>query len=127
MSNVSTYNPVTYLIFKGKIMADIQEQKDLLSKYTTSINDAALESMAKTYALVMSKPDTKYVACGDQSEKDTVREKFLKKKIGLTQSADDFNAAVDEICTTMKEDRFKSRLVFYYLLAEKFNKLSQFA
>jgi Protein of unknown function (DUF2853) len=107
-------------------MADIQEQKDLLKKYTASINESALESMAKTYALVMSKPDTKYVACGDQSEKDTVRENFLKKKLGLAQSDDDLNAAVDAVCATMKEDRFKSRLVFYYLLAEKFNKLSQF-
>ncbi|HAF00022.1 MAG TPA: DUF2853 domain-containing protein [Methylophilaceae bacterium] len=108
-------------------MADIQEQKAILAKYTSKIDDAALQGMAKTYALVMSNKDSQFVSCGDESEKDTVRENFLKKKLGLSNSDADLNAAVDSVCQTMKEDRFKSRLVFYYLLAEKYNKLSQFA
>ncbi len=108
-------------------MADIQEQKAILAKYTSKIDDAALQGMAKTYALVMSNKDSQFVSCGDESEKDTVRENFLKKKLGLSNSDADLNAAVDSVCLTMKEDRFKSRLVFYYLLAEKYNKLSQFA
>ncbi|MDZ4141537.1 MAG: DUF2853 family protein [Methylotenera sp.] len=107
-------------------MADIQEQKDILAKYTTSINDAALAGMARTYALVMSKPDARHVACGDASEKDTVRENFLKKKLGLTNSDAELNAAIDAVCLTMKDDRFKSRLVFYYLLAAKYNLLGIF-
>jgi hypothetical protein len=106
-------------------MADLQEHKATVAKYT-KVNTAALDGMAKNYALVLSNNDSQYVSCGDQAEKDTVRENFLKKKLGLTNSDADLNAAIDNVCQTMKEDRFKSRLAFYYLLAEKFGKLSMF-
>jgi hypothetical protein len=108
-------------------MADIQEHKATVAKYTSSVNTAALDAMAKNYALVLSNKDSQFVSCGDASEKDTVRENFLKKKLGLTNSDADLDAAIDSVCQTMKDDRFKSRLAFYYLLAEKFGKLSQFA
>jgi hypothetical protein len=108
-------------------MADIQELKESLAKYTSKINDAALQGMAKTYALVMSNKDSRFVSCGDESEKDTVRENFLKKKLGLKNSDDDLNAAIDAVCAKMKDDRFKNRVVFYYLLAEKYNLLGNFS
>jgi hypothetical protein len=107
-------------------MADIEEQKTILAKYTSSINDAALQKMAKTYALVMSNKDSKFVSCGDESERTTVRENFLKKKLGLAAGDAELDAMVSSICEKMQEDRFKSRLVFYYLLAEKAGKLSDF-
>jgi 4-hydroxyphenylpyruvate dioxygenase-like putative hemolysin len=108
-------------------MADMQEHKAAVAKYASKVNDQALEKMAKSYALVLSNKDSQFVSCGDASEKDTVRENFLKKKLGLANSDTELDSAIDEICQTMKEDRFKSRLAFYYLLAEKFNKLSMFA
>lgn len=108
-------------------MADISEYKESLAKYTSSINDAALSKMASTYALVMSNRDAKNVSCGDAAEKETVRNNFLKKKLGLTNSDSDLDAAIEAVCVTMKEDRMKNRLVFYYLLAEKYNKLGVFA
>ena len=108
-------------------MADMQEHKATVAKYSAKVNSAALDKMGKTYALVLSKKDSQYVACGDDSEKDTVRENFLKKKLGLTNTDADLNAAIDGVCQTMKADRFKSRLAFYYLLAEKYNKLGMFA
>ncbi len=108
-------------------MADLQEHKATVAKYSSKVNTGALDKMTKTYTLALSNKDSQFVSCGDASEKDTVRENFLKKKLGLTNSDADLNAAIDEVCQTMKEDRFKSRLAFYYLLAEKFNKLSVFA
>ena len=107
-------------------MADMQEHKAAVAKYT-KVNTAALDKMGKTYTLVLSNKDSQYVACGDDSERDTVRANFLKKKLGLTNSDADLNAAIDSVCATMKDDRFKSRLAFYYLLAEKYNKLGMFA
>lgn len=47
-------------------------------------------------------------------------ENFLEKKLGLSG---DLDAAIKAVCTTMKPDRTKSRLTFYYLLAEYFEKL----
>ncbi|MEQ1487887.1 MAG: DUF2853 family protein [Methylotenera sp.] len=107
-------------------MADIQEHKAALAKYTSSINDAALAGMAKTYALVLNNADARHVACTDASEKETVRQNFLKKKLGLTNSDADLDAAIEAVCLKMKEDRLKSRLVFYYLLAEQYKLLGNF-
>ena len=107
-------------------MADIQELKDSLAKFTSSINEPALAKMQKTYALVMSKQDSRNVSCTDAAEKATVRENFLKKKLGLTKSDADLDAAVEAICLKMKDDRLKNRLVFYYLLAEYFSLLGNF-
>jgi hypothetical protein len=104
-------------------MADLQEHKAIAAKYATNVHTAALDGLAKNYALVLSKNDSQYVACGDEGEKDTVRANFLKKKLGLTNSDADLNAAIDAVCGVMKDDRFKSRLAFYYLLAEKYNNL----
>ena len=92
-----------------------------IEKYTKKpVNETAVKHLAKTYALVMSKPDAKYVSCSDPAELATVRENFLKKKLGLSGELD---AAIKTVCTTMKADRTKSRLTFYYLLAEHFEKL----
>lgn len=108
-------------------MADIQEHKSTVAKYVANINTAALDGMAKTYAIVLNNKDAEFVACSDADERKTVRENFLKKKCGLSQDDAALDAAIEAVCVTMKDDRFKSRLAFYYLLAEKFGKLGLFS
>jgi len=88
------------------------------------VNEAAFAGMSKAYALVMSKPDTRYVACSDPAELDRVRENFLKKKLGLKSA--DLDASIKATCDHMKVDKTKSRLTFYYLLAEHYGKLDAF-
>ena len=83
-----------------------------------------MDGLSKAYALVMSKPDTRYVACSDQTELDRVRENFLKKKLGLNGT--DLDASIKATCEHMKADKTKSRLTFYYLLAEHHGKLDLF-
>lgn len=56
-----------------------------------------------------------------------MRENFLKKKLALTLSNTELDPAIDAVCVTMQEERMKNRVVFYYLLAEKYNKLGVFA
>ena len=70
---------------------------------------------------MLSKADTRYVACADPAERERVRKSFLEKKLGL--SGDDLDAAIEAACAAMKADRTKSRLTFYYLLAERYGKL----
>lgn len=88
------------------------------------LNEGAFAGMSKAYALVMSKPDTRYVACSDPTEVERVRENFLKKKLGLKSG--DLDGSIKAICEHMKDDRTKSRLTFYYLLAEHHGKLDLF-
>ena len=42
-----------------------------IKKYTTSVDEKAVAGMAKTYALVMSKADSRYVAASDADETST--------------------------------------------------------
>jgi hypothetical protein len=90
------------------------------------VNEAALTKLAKTYALVMSKADTRYVACSDAGELERVRTNFLKKKLGLTGADAELDGAIKAVCEQMKADRTKSRVTFYYCLAEHFKKLDVF-
>ena len=93
-----------------------------IKKYTTKpINEAAVAHLVKTYQLVMSRPDSKYVACSDPKELARVRDNFLKKKMKI--ESDDLDDAIHAVCQTMKASRSKSRLTFYYLLAEHYGKL----
>jgi hypothetical protein len=95
-----------------------------IKKYTTKpINETAVAHLARTYQLVLSKPDSKYVACSDPAECERVRENYLKKKLKLESG--DLDGAIKSVCQTMKADRTKSRLTFYYLLAEHFGKLDE--
>lgn len=92
-----------------------------IGKYTSNpVNQTAVAHLVRTYALVLGKADARYVACSDPAEIATVRENFLKKKLGVDG---DLDGAIKSVCATMKADRTKSRLTFYYLLAEHFGKL----
>ena len=62
--------------------------------------------------------------CRSDRARARVRNSFLKKKLGLT--SDDLDEAIESVCAAMKADRTKSRLTFYYLLAERFGKLDMF-
>ena len=71
--------------------------------------------------------DSSFVACSDSSERDRVREHFLKKKLGLAMPDAELDEAIIEICQRMAKDRDKHRVTFYYLLAEKYGKLAAFS
>lgn len=98
-----------------------------VKKYAPHADDAVIAAMVKTYQLVLSKPDSALVSFSDKSELETVRENFLKKKLGLTQPDAELDAAIEEVGKKMKAGGGRnSRIACYYLLAEKFNKLDAF-
>lgn len=101
-------------------MATIDEHKQDVSKYTSAVDNELVEALAKTYRLVLTKKDSEYVACGQASELALVRDSFLKKKLGLPLPDEDLDAAIADVCEKMKDSRNKSRLTFYYLLADRF-------
>lgn len=98
-----------------------------IKKYSPDADDAVVAKIISNYRLVLSKRDSAYVAMSDAKEVATVREKFLKGKLGLTDDDATLDAAIKDVGTRMKADRTKSRATVYYLLAEKFGKLSVFA
>ena len=95
--------------------------------YVPNASDAAVKGIVKHLGIALQSPDASFVACTDRSDRDRVRESFLKKKLALSVPDTELDQAIMEVCHRMKADRDKSRVVFYYLLAEKYNKLSLFS
>ena len=104
----------------------IGEYANNIQKYTENADETVVRGIVKHLSIALTNRDASLVSCGDKTELDRVREKFLKKKLGLTASDKDLERAINEVCTAMKDTRNKSRVTFYYLLAEKFDKLSLF-
>ncbi|MDQ6772145.1 MAG: DUF2853 family protein [Candidatus Dormibacteraeota bacterium] len=104
-----------------------QEHIAAVQKYVTGPNEAVVDGIVKHLGIALQSRDSSLVACSDKSERDRVRDSFLKRKLGLTGSDDQLDAAVMEICQKMQAERDKPRVTFYYLLAEKFGKLETFA
>src|SRR5262245_32913241 len=98
-----------------------------VKKYVPNADEGAVKGIIKHCGIALQNKDASYVACGDKAERDRVRDSFLKKKLALTAPDAELDQAVMEVCTAMKADRDKSRVAFYYLLAQKFNKLSLFS
>ncbi|MDQ0467379.1 DUF2853 family protein [Labrys wisconsinensis] len=107
-------------------MTDLATHLADVKKYTGSVDEAAVAGMAKTYALVLSKADSRWVAASDPAELGRVRDNFLKKKLGLKDADATLDAAIKAVVDKLKADRTKSRLTVYYLLAEHFKKLDLF-
>ena len=98
-----------------------------VKKYVPSANEAAVTGIVKHLGIALQSRDGSFVACEDKTERDRVRESFLKRKLGLTESDAALDKSVVDICQKMHGDRDKSRVAFYYMLAEKYGKLSLFS
>lgn len=97
-----------------------------LAKYTNNVDDTCVAGVVRHCGIALQSRDAAVVSCSDPSERARVRDSFLKKKLGRTEPDEELDAAVLDICERMKETRLKSRVTFYYLLAEKFGALDQF-
>lgn len=97
-----------------------------VKKYVGTLDAAALDSIVKYLGIALRSRDSSYVSCSDKSERERIRDSFLKKKLRLSLPDADLDNAILRICEKMKGDRSKSRVAFYYLLAEKYDKLATF-
>ncbi|MEE9346890.1 MAG: DUF2853 family protein [Robiginitomaculum sp.] len=92
-------------------------------KYDATANAAKITAIVKHLGIALQSRDGKFVACSDESERNTVRDSWLVKKLGVKGTAKTLDAKVAGICTQMKADRLKCRVTFYYLLAKSEGKL----
>ncbi|ARQ02515.1 DUF2853 family protein [Pseudorhodoplanes sinuspersici] len=108
-------------------MAVVHDWSHDVKKYIPSANEAAIAGIVKHLGIALQSRDASFVACEDKTERDRVRDSFLKKKLGLTDADAELEKSIVEICKKMHGDRDKSRVAFYYMLAEKYGKLSLFS
>jgi hypothetical protein len=100
----------------AKYIADVK-------RYSPNADDAVIERIIKHLGIALRSKDASLVAGTDPGEMKRVRESWCKKKLGVTDSDADIDAACKAVVTRMKADRDKQRVTVYYLLAEHYKKL----
>jgi len=94
-------------------------------EYDADADADVVTKIEKHLGASLTNKDSKYVACSDETELETIVKGFMKKKMGV----DDKDAAMEKVkavCETMKPTRMKNRVTFYYLLAKNEGKLGEF-
>jgi hypothetical protein len=99
---------------------------DDIKKYTGAVNEAAVQGIVKHLGIALHKKDSSLVSASDPTETARVRDGFMKKKLGLTHSDGELDAALTSVLDKMKADRTKERVTVCYLLAEHYGKLELF-
>ena len=107
---------------------------DLDDKYVSYVEDvrgydkdadaAIVKKIVDHCGIALQSRDGLFVACSDETERHTVRDSWLVKKLGLKAETAELDAKVMTVCETMQKDRMKSRVTFYYLLAKNEGKLA---
>jgi hypothetical protein len=102
---------------------DIDHKGDV-KKYAPGATDAHIDKIIKHLGIAMKSNDAQLVSCSSKDELERVRDSWCKKKLALTNPDAELDKAIQEVCAKMKGDKSKSRIAFYYLLAEKYGKLA---
>ena len=87
-----------------------------MAKYTPTVNEAAVAAIVKYCGIALRNADSSLVSGSDPKELATVRDGFAAKKLGLSAAA--ANAGIQAVVAKMAGVNRKSRVTFYYLLAE---------
>lgn len=95
-----------------------------IQRFSSDAEQATVDNIVKHLGIALQNPDAATVATSDQEELDRIRDGFCKKKLDL--SPEKAEALIQEVSEMVKHDQAKSRVTFYYLLAEKAGKLDQF-
>jgi len=92
--------------------------------YDKDVDAAIIKKIVDHCGIALQSRDGLFVACSDETERQTVRDSWLIKKLGLKGETANLDAKVMSVCETMQKDRMKSRVTFYYLLAKNEGKLA---
>jgi hypothetical protein len=107
-------------------MSDLATYVADVKKYASNTDVTAVSGIVKYLGIALRNRDSALVSGTDPKEVARVRDSFLKKKLGLTESDDKLDASITSVLEKLKADRTKSRVTVYYLLAEQHRKLDMF-
>lgn len=94
-----------------------------IKKYVSEVNEAAVKAVVKYCGIALQNRDSSLVSTSDPKELETVQNGFAAKKLGL--SADEAKAGIAAVAARMKGVNQKSRVTFYYLLADETKTMSK--
>lgn len=93
-----------------------------VKRYDAGADAHVVQKIVKHLGIALRSKDASLVSCSDDAELARVREKWCMKKLGEgdAAAADD---VIARVCETMRADRQKQRVTFYYLVAQQMGKL----
>lgn len=104
----------------------LEDYKTQNNELGLGLDEALLTGVAKALGPSIYNVDSSKVSGSDKKEKDTVKNNFLIKKLGLTDGPQ-LDAAIEEVMEKLgSSNRNKYRAVVYALLAKKFGKDGMF-
>jgi len=89
-----------------------------VKRYDAGADEAVVQKIVKHLGIALRSKDASLVSCSDKDELGRVREKWCMKKLGMTD-AGAADAVIGKVCETMKGDKQKQRVTFYYLVAKE--------
>jgi hypothetical protein len=91
-------------------MADAQiDYADNVRKYAPAFDAVAVKGIVKHLGIALRSKDSSNVAASDPKELQRVRDGFMKKKLGLTQTDAELDAALKDVMTKMAGERQQVR------------------
>ncbi len=91
-------------------------------RYDAKADADIVQKIVRHLGIALRNRDSSLVSCTDPKELGRVREKWCGKKLGHTDDVK-CDAIIAKVCETMKGDRNKSRVTFYYLVAQHLGQL----
>lgn len=100
--------------------------KDQMGKCGIDVDETLLRAVAKGLGPSIYNKDALLVAAGDKKEVDSIKERFIAKKLGVS-GADADAAVAHAIDKIGSSNRQKLRPVFYYLIVKHLGKESVYS
>ncbi len=96
--------------------------KQLKEKVNVDADMNQLEAIVKHLGIAAQGGDASLVACEQESERELIKNNFLKSFLGLTNK-DGLDASIEKVCKDLGvSNTHKYRAAFYYLLAKHYGK-----
>lgn len=97
-----------------------------VKKYVPDADDEAIAGVIRHCGIALQKVDSSLVSFSDPEELARVRNGFMKKKLALTESDEELDAALAKVGQKLKGVNRKNRVTVYYMLADMYGKLDLF-
>ena len=93
-----------------------------VNKHAPGADAIVVRKIVNHCGIALRNRDSQLVSFGDPTEIGRVRERFLRKKLALTDGDDVLERGIAAVRDHMQGDRTKNRVTVYYLLADWFGK-----
>ena len=105
-------------------MKDIADYMAAVARYCEHVDEAAVEGIVNYLGIALGRRDGALVRCDDPGELVNIRERWLRRRLQVSGSDATLDGVIARVCERMEGEHERSRVVFYYLLADHFSKLA---